>query len=32
VIPVARQIAQKGGAALLGQVAKVHFKTTKEVL
>lgn len=32
VIPAARQIAQKGGVALLGQVAKVHFKTTKEVL
>jgi len=32
VIPAARQIVQKGGAALLSQVAKVHFKTTKEVL
>jgi len=32
VIPAARQVVQKGGEALLRQVAKVHFKTTKEVL
>jgi ribonuclease HIII len=32
VLPAARQIVEKGGEALLRQVAKVHFKTTKEVL
>ncbi len=32
VIPAARKVVQKGGEALLRQVAKVHFKTTKEVL
>jgi ribonuclease HIII len=32
VLPAARQVVQKGGEALLRQVAKVHFKTTKQVL
>ena len=32
VLPAARQVVQKGGESLLRQVAKVHFKTTKQVL
>lgn len=28
VVSVARKLAQKGGLSLLGQVAKLHFKTT----
>ncbi|MFB3880699.1 MAG: ribonuclease HIII [Armatimonadota bacterium] len=31
VLPAAREVYAKGGEALLRQVAKVHFKTTKEV-
>ena len=32
VIPTARQVVAKGGEALLGKVAKLHFRTTKQVL
>lgn len=32
VIPAARQVYAKGGMALLSQVAKIHFKTTKQVV
>ena len=32
VLPAARQVVAKGGESLLRQVAKVHFKTTKQVL
>ncbi len=32
VIPAARAVVAKGGEQLLRQVAKVHFKTTKQVL
>ena len=32
VIPAARQVYRKGGEELLRQVAKLHFKTTKQVV
>jgi len=32
VLPAAREVYAKGGAALLRQLAKVHFKTTKQVV
>ena len=32
VLPTARQVLEKGGEELLRQVAKLHFKTTKQVL
>jgi len=32
VVAAAREIVAKGGEGLLRQVAKVHFKTTREVL
>jgi ribonuclease HIII len=32
VLPAARAVVAKGGEQLLRQVAKVHFKTTKQVL
>ena len=32
VVPTARQVFEKGGEDLLRRVAKVHFKTTKQVL
>jgi ribonuclease HIII len=32
VVPAAREVVAKGGEQLLRQVAKVHFKTTKQVL
>ena len=32
VLPAAREVVAKGGESLLRQVAKVHFKTTKQVL
>ena len=32
VIPTAKKVYEKGGMALLSQVAKVHFKTTKAVV
>jgi ribonuclease HIII len=31
VLPAARQVMKKGGEHLLRQVAKVHFKTTKQI-
>jgi len=32
VVPVGRRVYEKGGGALLGRVAKLHFKTTKKVI
>jgi len=32
VVDVARRIYERGGLELLGQVAKLHFRTTKEVI
>jgi len=32
VLPAAREVYSKGGEALLKRVAKVHFKTTKQVV
>jgi ribonuclease HIII len=32
VVPVARQLHQRGGEGLLRRLAKLHFKTTKRVL
>lgn len=32
VLPAARQVVRKGGEQLLREVAKVHFRTTREVL
>jgi ribonuclease HIII len=32
VVPVGKQVVAKGGQALLATVAKMHFKTTKQVL
>lgn len=32
VIPAAREVYRKGGLELLGRVAKLHFKTTKQVV
>lgn len=32
VVPVGKQVYAKGGMALLSQVAKVHFKTTKQIV
>jgi ribonuclease HIII len=31
VLPAAREVFAKGGTRLLGEVAKVHFRTTKQV-
>jgi len=31
VLPTARRVYAKGGLALLGEVAKLHFKTTRQV-
>lgn len=32
VLPVGRTLYAKGGLALLGQVAKLHFKTTEQII
>jgi ribonuclease HIII len=32
VLPAARELVAKGGVQLLGQVAKLHFRTTKQVV
>jgi ribonuclease HIII len=32
VVTVARQLVEKNGSEILGKIAKLHFKTTKEVL
>lgn len=32
VLPAAREVYAKGGEALLRQIAKVHFKTTKQIV
>jgi ribonuclease HIII len=32
VLPAAREVYEKGGRDLLCTVAKVHFKTTKQVI
>jgi len=32
VLPTAREVYQKGGEDLLGRVAKLHFRTTKQVV
>jgi len=32
VLPVGHQLYAKGGTALLGQVAKLHFKTTEQII
>jgi ribonuclease HIII len=32
VLPAAREIYQKGGEELLRRAAKMHFKTTKQVV
>ncbi len=32
VVPAAREVFQQGGEELLRRVAKVHFKTTKQVV
>ncbi len=32
VVTVARQLVEKNGSEILEKVAKLHFKTTKEVL
>jgi ribonuclease HIII len=32
VLPAAREVFAKGGVRLLGEVAKVHFRTTKQVV
>ncbi len=32
VLPAARQVHEKGGEELLGRVAKLHFRTTKQVV
>jgi len=32
VLPAARRVVEQGGEALLGRTAKLHFRTTKQVL
>ena len=32
VVSVARQLVEKNGSEILAKIAKLHFKTTKEVL